>query len=71
MNSVPCGRMPAMFIGDKIAVTTLNGGKIDVVQEKLTVFEYSVADIDESKQWVSFLNPFFQTWMEKNAKIEI
>jgi hypothetical protein len=38
MYSVPCGRMPALFIGDKMVVTMLSGEKLDVTHDKLTVF---------------------------------
>jgi len=38
MYSVPCGKMPALFIGDKMVVTLLNGENLDVTHDKLTVF---------------------------------
>ncbi len=38
--SVPCGKMPALFIGDSIVVSLPNGESLEVSHERLTVFEY-------------------------------
>jgi hypothetical protein len=70
--AIPCGLFPSLFPSGSLEILK-NNTNVALNVDTTGLVEYMTfpGDLDLSKQWISFENSQFRSWMQESAAIQL